>query len=375
MKISLVSMKISAIRVYRTHLPYVDGVYRWGAGNAIEVAYSSVVVIETDSGLTGCGEFCPCGENYMEAHSHGVEAAARLLAPALLGEDPMQTSRIERLMDQTICGHGYAKAPFDAACWDILGKAIGQPLWALLGGKLTDQSPMYRVAPQGTVEQNQKRLAQYRKQGYRQFQIKVGADWKSDIEHIMEIVSILKPGEKAFADANRGWRVDNALRVARATRDLDYIFEQPCRTYEQCLQVRRCVDLPMKLDEVVTDLHIAHRIIEDQAAEIVCLKISNLGGLSKARRIRDYFVDHGIPLVAEDTWGGEITTATLSHFAASTPSEMLICTTDLHNYNTRSTGKPKPRVANGSLLVSDVPGLGVEPDYDSLGVPIATYLA
>jgi len=115
------------------------------------------------------------------------------------------------------------------------------------------------------------------------------------------------------------------------------------------------------------------RIVADKAAEIVCLKISNLGGLSKARRVRDFFVDNGIPVVAEDTWVGEIVTATLSHFAASTPAEMLVNTTDLHNYNTRSTGKPGPRTASGRLFASNDPGLGVEPDYKSLGEPVARY--
>ncbi len=123
-------MKITRIAVHRTDLPYVDGAYAWGAGNRIESATASVVVIDTDAGLTGCGEFTPCGENYMVAHSEGVGAAARLLAPRLIGEDPRQVARIEQLMDHVIQGHGYAKAPIDAACWDILGKALG----ALHGG-------------------------------------------------------------------------------------------------------------------------------------------------------------------------------------------------------------------------------------------------
>ncbi|MEM8761690.1 MAG: mandelate racemase, partial [Pseudomonadota bacterium] len=107
-------MKITRIAVHRTALPYIDGAYGWGAGNAITEAQASVVVLETDAELTGAGEFTPCGENYMVAHSEGVLAAARLLAPKLLGEDPRQVGRIEQLMDATIQGHGYAKAPFDA---------------------------------------------------------------------------------------------------------------------------------------------------------------------------------------------------------------------------------------------------------------------
>lgn len=368
-------MKISRIRIYKTDLPYVGGTYVWGAGNAISVAKASVVVIETDAGLSGCGEFTSCGENYMVAHSEGVEAAARLLAPVLLGEDPRQVARIERLMDATIQGHGYAKAPFDAACWDILGQALSAPVWLLMGGKLTDGAPMYRVAPQKATEETVAELEMHRAAGYRQFQIKVGGDWAADIDRIRATVPLLKSGEKAMADANQGWRVDNALRVARATRDLDFILEQPCQTYEECQQVRRLVDLPMKLDECVTGIRMAHRIVEDRGADLVCLKISNLGGLSKARRVRDYFVDNRIPVVAEDTWGGEIATATLAHFAASTPAEFLQNTTDLHNYNTRSTGRPGPETKEGRLYVSGAPGLGVVPDYDSLAAPVAEHAA
>ncbi len=366
-------MKIERISVYRTELPYVDGFYAWGAGNRIESAVASVVVIETDAGLTGCGEFTPCGENYMVAHSEGVAAAARLIAPRLIGEDPRQVARIERIMDGTILGHGYAKAPIDAACWDLLGQATGQPVWMLLGGKLTDGAPLYRVAPQRPVDETVEELERHRAAGYRQFQIKVGADWVTDIERIRTIVPLLEPGEKAIADANQGWRVDDAVRVANATRDLDYILEQPCRTYEECQQVRRVARQPMKLDECVTGIDMAVRIVADRGAETVCLKISNLGGLSKARRVRDFFVDHRIPVVAEDTWGAEITTAALAHFAASTPEEYLVNTTDLHHYVTLSPGIGELRFDGGRLYAPDEPGLGVRPDRDRLGDPIEVF--
>ena len=363
-------MKITRIRVYKTPLPYVDGAYGWGAGNAIEVAMASVVVLDTNAGLQGCGEFTPCGENYMVAHSEGVEALAKLVAPSLLGEDPRQLGRIEQLLDHLVQGHGYAKAPFDAACWDILGKATGQPVWMLLGGKLTDGAPMYRVAPQRSTEETIAEMNRHRASGYRQFQIKVGGDWQTDIDRIRHTVPLLEPGEKAMADANQGWSVDNAIRVARATRDLDFILEQPCRTYEECQQVRRVAEQPMKLDECVTGIHAAQRIVADRGAEICCLKISNLGGLSKARRVRDYLIDNRIPVVSEDTWGGEITSSVVAHFAASTPEDYLQNTTDLMNYNTRSTGIGGPTTQDGKLYATDTPGLGVNPAFESLGTPV-----
>ena len=368
-------MKINQIRVYRTELPYVGGSYGWGAGNAISVAQATVVVIKTDYGLTGCGEFTPCGENYMVAHSEGVAATMKLLAPHLIGQDPRQIEAIDRRMDQAVQGHGYAKSPVIAACYDIFGKSTDLPVWMLLGGKQTDGAPMYRVAPQKNVEETTRELQAHREAGYRQFQIKVGADWELDIERIRATVPLLESGEKAMADANQGWRIDNAIRVARATRDLDYIFEQPCRTYEECQQVRPHVAQPMKLDECVTGMSAAQRIVQDRGAEICCLKISNLGGLAKARKVRDFLVENRIPVVSEDTWGGEITSSAVAHFAASTPEDYLVNSTDLHNYNTQSTGIGGPTVRNGKLYAPDEPGLGVEPDYNSLGDPVAIYTA
>ena len=368
-------MKITGISLYKTPLPYVGGSYGWGAGNAITTAIASVVVIDTDAGLQGCGEFTPCGENYMVAHSEGVEALLRLVAPSLLGEDPRQVARIEALLDHLVQGHGYAKSPIDIACWDLLGQSCGQPLWMLMGGKLTDGAPMYRVAPQKATDETVAEMQRYREQGYRQFQIKVGSDWSGDIERIQTGVSLLKPGEKAMADANQGWRVDNAIRVARATADLDYILEQPCRTYEECQQVRRVAQQPMKLDECITGMAAAQRVVADKGAEICCLKLSNLGGLSKARRVRDFLVDNRLPVVSEDTWGGEITTAAVAHFAASTPEEYLQNTTDLMNYNTRSTGIGGAYARDGKLYAPDGPGLGVSPDFESLGPAVAEWRA
>ena len=366
-------MKIRKISIFRKDLTYVGGKYTWGRGNYFETGKSTVVTIETDNGVSGVGEFCPCGENYMQAHSEGTESIAKLIAPKLLGEDPRQLNRIGRLMDGTVGGHGYAKASFDAACWDILGKVTEQPVWMLMGGKLINGAPMYRVAPQKPIDETLIEMEEYRKAGYQHFQIKVGRDAIADIERIRATMSILKTGEKAYADANQGWTIDEAVKIVRAIRDLHVMIEQPCQTYEECLHVRAHTDLPMKLDECVTDIRMAQRIVKDKAAEVVCLKISNLGGLSKACLIRDFLVSNGLSVVAEDTWGGEITTAAVAHFASSTPPEYLYNTTDLHNYNVETTGTPGPDTLGGKLFASDAPGLGVEPDFDSLGDPVAVY--
>ncbi len=367
------AMKITRISVYQKTLDYVGGTYVWGPNCVLSDADSTVVVLETDSGLTGCGEVCPIEGNYLAAYAEGVRAAMPRLGKAILGLDPRQVALVSQAMDAELKGHGYAKTPVDMACWDILGKSTGQPVWMLMGGKLNEKLPMYRVAPMKSVEETVAEMEQIRAQGYRQFQVKVGGDWQLDIERIRNTIPLLKDGEIAFADANTGWRVDHAIRVCRAVQDLDVYIEQPCMTYEECLQVRRNTDLPMKLDECITSLEMAERAVKDKAAEVICIKVSKQGGLSAAKRLRDYLVEKRIPMVVEDTWGGEIVTAALSHLAASTPAELHVNSTDLHNYVSGSTGTPAPRTENGCLLVTDTPGLGVEPDYNSLGEPVAVY--
>ena len=366
-------MKITAISVYQKILPYVGGTYVWGPGRVISDADTTVVVIETDAGLVGCGECCPIDGNYLAAYPEGVRAAMPRLSKAILGQDPRQIGKIENLMDEALKGHGYAKAAIDAACWDLLGKNCDQPVWMLMGGMLNHRLPMYRVAPIKSPEEMAEEIKQIRAQGYKQFQIKVGADWREDIERIRNTVPMLKSGELAFADANTGWRVDHALRVCRAVRDLDVYIEQPCLTYEECLQVRRRTDLPMKLDECIGDLRMAERVVNDHGAEVVCIKVSKQGGLTKAKKMRDYLAEHGMPMVIEDTWGGEIVTAALSHLAASTPPELHVNSTDLHNYVVGSTGLPAPQTTDGNLLITDLPGLGIAPDLESLGDPVARF--
>lgn len=368
-------MKIERISLYQTTLPYVGGVYGFGRGQRITEALSSVVVVETDAGISGCGESCPIGSTYLPAYAQGIPAAFSLLAHALLGEDPRALHRIEQRMEDALRGHPYAKSALDIACWDILGKASNLPVHTLLGGELTHGAPMYRVVPQKPVEEMRAEMEAHRASGYRQFQIKVGGDWRGDIENIRAAAALLQPGETAYADANTGWTVQEAVQVAFACRDTGVMLEQPCITYEECLHVRRRCALPMKLDECVTDMRMAHRIVEDNAAEVVCLKLANLGGMSKARRVRDYLVANGLSVVAEDTWGGEITTAAVAHFAASCPPALLYNTTDLCRYHTTSTGTPAPEARAGKLYASSAPGLGVSPLASALGEAVLTVSA
>jgi L-alanine-DL-glutamate epimerase-like enolase superfamily enzyme len=289
------------------------------------------------------------------------------LAPHLIGQDPTQLGVINRAMDAAMKGHPYVKSPIDIACWDILGQAAEQPVCHLLGGRYGADYPLYRAISQDTPQAMAASVAGYRGQGYRRFQLKVGGDVETDVQRIRAVAARLEPGDRLIADANTGWLMHDAVRVVRAVRDVDVYIEQPCATYEQCLSVRRLTDHPFVLDESIDGIEVLLRAAADRAADVVNIKISKLGGLTRARQVRDLCVSLGIAMTIEDTWGGDIATAAIAHLAHSTPPELLFTSTDFNSYVTVSTAEGAPQRKEGRLAASTAPGLGVRPRGEVLG--------
>ena len=366
-------MKITGITVYQVDLPYVGGNYGWAKGYSVSVADSTVVRLDTDEGVTGWGETCPLGAVYLPAFPEGLRVGLGVLAPHLIGLDPTAIGAVNRIMDREMPGHAYVKSAVDIACHDILGKTAGLPIHALLGGRQNESMPMYRAVPQDDPGAMQAAVESLREEGYGQFQLKVGGEPEQDIARIRAVVGALRPGETLLCDGNTGWRRDEALKVAAATQGLDYILEQPCLRYDDCLAVRRRASQLFKLDESLETLDDLQRACRDDAIEVACIKVSKQGGLAKARLMRDYGAAMGLRMTVEDVWGGEIVSAALAHLAASTPPEALLNTTDLHNYNTVHLAEGAPVTRGGRLFVSDEPGLGVTPLEEALGEPVARY--
>jgi cis-L-3-hydroxyproline dehydratase len=363
-------MKITRILAYRVELPLCEGSYKWSGGKSISVFDSTIVAIETDAGITGYGEVCPLGPFYLPAYAEGARTGIAELGPHLLGEDPTEIGKLNRGMDAALQGHPYVKSAIDIACWDILGKVTGQPVCLLLGGRYGDDFVLYRAISQESPEEMAKRVAGYRGEGYRRFQLKVGGDPMVDIDRIHAVATELQPGDRLIADANTGWLMHDALRVVRAVRDVDVYIEQPCRTYDECLTIRRHSDHPFVLDEVIDSIDPLLRGHADRAMDVVNIKISKFGGLTRARQARDLCVSLGIAMTIEDSWGGDITTAAIAHLAHSTPTEYLFTSTDFNSYVTVSTARGAPQRANGRLAAPLEPGLGLEPRLDVLGQPV-----
>jgi L-alanine-DL-glutamate epimerase-like enolase superfamily enzyme len=160
------------------------------------------------------------------------------------------------------------------------------------------------------------------------------------------------------------------MRVVRGVQDIDVYIEQPCLSYEECLSVRRHTHHPFVLDEVIDSIDVLLRGRADLAMDVVNIKISKFGGLTKARHARDLCVSLGIAMTLEDSWGGDIVTAAIAHLAHSTPPEFLFTATDFNSYVTVSNAEGAPQRKNGRMSASTAPGLGITPRMDVLGKPV-----
>jgi len=366
-------VKIAAIRVYQVDLPLVEGRYSWSEGKFVEVFDSTVVELVTDDGRFGYGEVCPLGPFYLPAFGPGARAGIAELAPNLLGHNPTAIGPVNLLMDRALLGHPYIKSAIDMACWDLLGKEAGKPVCDLMGGKFGDSVALYRAISQRPADEMAENVAAHRADGYTKFQLKVGGRPAEDIERIQAVANLLAEGEVLVADANTGWRVDDAARVVNAVRDQEVYIEQPCRSYEHCLTIRRRTSLPFILDENITGIDALLRAHADGAMDVINLKISKVGGLSKARLIRDLCVSLNVPMTIEDSWGGDIITAAIAHLAHSTPESLRFSATDFNSYVTVQNATGAPQRDAGCITASAAPGLGITPNMDALGKPRAEY--
>jgi cis-L-3-hydroxyproline dehydratase len=363
-------MIIQSIAAYQVDVPLKDGSYAWSEGKAVTSYDSTIVRIDTDEGITGWAEVCPLGPVYLPAYAAGARTGIAEIAPHLLGKNPLELEDINQVMDGVLKGHPYVKSPFDIACWDILGKATDLPVCTLLGGRFGDSFPVYHSVSQGSPEEMVATMERYRASGIRAWQLKVGGpDTAIDIARIRAAAEFAGD-DLVVADANTGWLSHQALRVASAVRELGVAIEQPCLTYDECVSVRRHTDLPFVLDECIDSVESCVRAYADNAMDVVNVKIGKVGGLSKARQVRDLCISLGIALTIEDMPGSDITGATILHLAHSTPERFRFSVTSSYLKAAEHTAEGGPEVVDGHTSANTAAGLGVDPHMEMLGAPI-----
>ena len=364
-------MIIERIDVYGYDLTYKYGGYAFSGERVVDSLPSTVVRIRTDEGAEGWGETCPLGPTYLPAHGLGARAALQQICPALPGIDPTNLTRVHEVMDSALKGHGYAKSAIDVTCWDLLGKVSGLDVATLLGGRMQESVPLYKAVPTAAPEAMRDFVLARRAEGIHRFQLKVGGDPYEDAARTRTVVEALTDEDLVIADANCGWRLQDAVIAARLMDPLErVVLEQPCATLEECVGVRRHTTLSMVLDEVITD---AQALLSAQRAggmEAINLKISRFGGLSGARRIRDLADALGLRITVEDTWGGDLVTAAVAHFAASTKPDQIFTVSYMNDWNVEHIAPDHPQSTGGVGRIPTGAGLGLNIDPQLLGKPL-----
>jgi L-alanine-DL-glutamate epimerase-like enolase superfamily enzyme len=362
---------IDRVEVYGYDLTYAHGDYVMSAGRVVNVLPSTVVRISTRGGVDGFGESCPLGRTYLPGFGEGARAALRELAQALIGVDATNLAAVSAAMDATLRGHEYAKSAVDVACWDILGRVAGLPVAMQLGGVLQTDLPLYVAVPLGPPEEMAAFVERERAGGIHHFQLKLGDTPERDRDRVAAVHAVTGPEDAIIGDANGGWRRQDAIIAARLLGGFDRLrLEQPCPTLEECLAVRRLSTLPFVLDEVITDLPTLVRAAAADAMDHINLKIGRVGGLTKARLMRDAAVELGLTLTIEDSWGGDLVTAAVSHLAAGVPAAQLFAASYMNDWTVEHIARYQPRSRDGRGPVPPGPGLGIEVDLDRLGAPL-----
>lgn len=360
-------MKISTIQVFEYDIAWIHGAYAMSHGRSAASQRSLVVRVSTDEGLVGWAETCPNGRTYLPSFVEGERAALSVLGPAVLGMDPCNPARLFEAMKDTLLGCNAAKGAIDMACWDILGKAAGMPVCALLGGRLQDSYPLFVAVPVDTVESMAGHVDRDYAKGVRVFQVKVGDDPRADVERVRAVVEAAGPGCTVTADANGGWNLQSALIAARALDGLPVRLEQPCRTLTDCAELRKHTSLPIILDECVMSVEDVMLAKVVAGATGINVKPGRLGGFTGARAVRDTAHGLGMTFTIDDTWGGALTTAQIAHLAASSRAESLTAATCFADWIQPVVATLAPHAAPGRGVAPQGPGLGVEVRVDLLG--------
>jgi L-alanine-DL-glutamate epimerase-like enolase superfamily enzyme len=360
--------RIERVEVYNFPLTYAHGTYMMSGNRAITTLESTVVVLRAKDGLAGYGEVCPLGSTYLPSSAVGARAALRQVAGSVVGQDATNIGQLHAAMDAALAGHGYAKSAVDIAAFDLFGRLCGIPVSELLGGRRAHEVPLYVAVPLGPPEEMVSFVLAQRESGIHRFQLKVGADPDADVARVRAVVEATGAGDTIVADANGGWRLTEAVHAVGLLEGTPRLrIEQPCASFEECLQVRRRTSLPMVLDEVITDVQALVRAASERAAEGVNLKVSRVGGLFPARVMRDLCDELGIALTVEDTWGGDLCSAAVAHLAGSTSPSVLYAASFMNDWTLEHLAGYQPRSADGWGPVPLAPGLGIDVDEALLG--------
>ncbi|GAA4994413.1 mandelate racemase/muconate lactonizing enzyme family protein [Yinghuangia aomiensis] len=338
------------------------------------------VVVHTDEGLTGVGETRMLGH---------TDALLGYLAEAkvnhILGSDPFATEDLVHRMKYGDYGRAgeivmSGIACIEMACWDIKGKALGVPVWQLLGGKVTDRVKAYAngwYTTERTPEAYADAARAVVERGYRALKIDPFGAGKFELpyEEGLYAVSLIEavrdaigPDTELLLEMHGRFSPSTAIRLAHEMAPFRPAWVEepvPPENLKALAKVAAKVDLPIATGERIHDRIEFRELFESQAADIVQPDVGHIGGIAETRKIAATAETHYM-LVAPHNVGGSVLTAASLQVGFSTPNfKILEHFNDFADAEIKKVVKGAPEVVDGYFDISDAPGLGVEFDADA----------
>jgi L-alanine-DL-glutamate epimerase-like enolase superfamily enzyme len=332
------------------------------------------VRVEDEDGNTGWGEV------WANFPSTGAEHRARLvnevLAPAIAGVAVREPSRIfEKLTLGTAvlalqCGEqgpfAQAIAGIDLAVWDLYARRSGRALWKSLGGD-RNRIKVYAsgINPTGSRQMAETALAR----GHRALKLKVGFEPAADRANLTSLRDLVGKGVLA-ADANQGWSIDQALKIAPSLSEFDLAWlEEPIRAdrpWQEWQVLRKSTGVPpLAAGENIASRVGFNQALDDDVLRVVQPDIAKWGGLTECSAIARDIVKSG-KMFCPHYLGGGIGLLASAHLLAGVGGDGLLEVDSNDNPLRDRFCGPVVDVRDGAITLSDDPGLGIEPDLVSI---------
>lgn len=336
---------------------------------AIASAETMLVRIEGDGGIVGWGE-APAAPAMTGETAGSLVAAVKYLSPFVIGRDADDISGAADEMDARMYANAGAKSAIEMALFDLVGKASGKPLAALLGAVRRQRMPVLWMLGSGETRADIDDARQRLQYGFQAFKIKVGVNpVAGDAERACRIRDAVGGGIMLSADANQAWSVPEAVAFVTAVEDarLDFI-EQPVRgtDLDGMARVAAATDAPIAADEGLRGIADIRRHHETGAAQGGSLKLIKFGGLR--RTLEAAVLCDGLDMrvnVGGKIAESSVATAALLHLAAAAP-QIDWGLSPTNQYLAADVVRAPIAVVDGHAALPAGPGLGIEVDEDAV---------
>ena len=359
-------MRIAEIEPMIVEVPLREPVT--GVHGVTSLQRSLVVRVRTDDGLEGWGDVDPTPGYTLESVDD-IHADAERLAPALHGMDPLNTHRALAAMDEVLSGAVEAKAALEMALLDLKGKALGQPVHSLLGGRVVDAVHLNAWIGAVPPEQAAREAREWVARGFTTAKIKVSGPKPVGIERVAAVRAAVGGRMALRVDFNESLTPDDAVPFIRALEPYDLtLVEQPVPRdrIDALAEIRRKISIPLMADESVTTPASLIDIIRREAADIVKVKAMKQGGLLRTRSMVECAAAAGLRVVIGHGFGLTLSTLAEAALAATHPAVLPGCEAVGPLKMSADVVTTPADLSHGVLRLSDAPGLGADIDTAAL---------